>query len=167
MLSVELGAEYPDNPDDPTTSGHYLGAQTPLPGSMLTFTPAGGSPVPATASDPGDTNGKGKSDDGLFDATYSFVVPGNLTTGSLMSHLRHEVLAAQPAVGRAHRGGACRLSCLGRKAGEEERALRDEKNSPHSPMTPSRPDYHRTPIPDLRPRRVAQAAAGPPRCLAA
>ena len=83
VLSVELGAEYPDNPDDPTTSGHYLGAQSPLPGSMLTFTPAGGSPVTATASDAGDTTGKGKADDGLFDATYSFVVPGNLTTGNL------------------------------------------------------------------------------------
>jgi hypothetical protein len=83
VLSVELDAEYPDNPDDPTTSGHYLGAQSPVPGSMLTFTPTGGSPVTANASDPGDTNGKGKADDGLFDATYSFVVPGNLTTASL------------------------------------------------------------------------------------
>jgi hypothetical protein len=83
VLSVELDAEYPDNPDDPTTSGHYLGAQSPLPGSLLTFTPTGGSPMTATASDPGDTDGKGKADDGLFDATYSFVVPGNLTTGSL------------------------------------------------------------------------------------
>jgi hypothetical protein len=83
VLSVELDAEYPDNPDDPTTAGHYLGAQSPLPGSMLTFTPTGGSPVTATASDRGDTDGKGKADDGLFDATYSFVVPGNLTAGSL------------------------------------------------------------------------------------
>ena len=62
-----------------TTSEH----KSPLPGSMLTFTPAGGSPVTATASDAGDTTGKGKADDGLFDATYSFVVPGNLTTGNL------------------------------------------------------------------------------------
>jgi len=83
VLSVELDAEYPDNPDDPTTSGHYLGAQSPLPGSLLTFTPTGGSPVTATGSDPGDTTGKGKADDGLFDATYSFVVPGDVTTGSL------------------------------------------------------------------------------------
>ena len=83
VLSVELDAEYPDNPDDPTTSGHYLGAQSPLPGSMLTFTPTGGSPVSATGSEPGDTTGKGKADDGLFDATYSFVVPGDVTTGSL------------------------------------------------------------------------------------
>jgi DNA-binding SARP family transcriptional activator len=83
VLSIQLDAEYPDNPDDPTTSGHYLGAQSPLPGSLLTFTPTGGSPVTATSGDPGETNGKGKADDGLFDATYSFVVPGNLTTGSL------------------------------------------------------------------------------------
>ena len=83
VLSVVLDGEYPDDPNDPTTSGHYLGAQAPLPGSLLTFTPTGGSPVTATVSDAGDTTGKGKADDGLFDATYSFVVPGDLTTGTL------------------------------------------------------------------------------------
>ena len=83
VLSVVLDSEYPDDPNDPTTSGHYLGAQAPLPGSLVTFTPTGGSPVTATVSDAGDTTGKGKADDGLFDATYSFVVPGDLTTGTL------------------------------------------------------------------------------------
>ena len=83
VLSVVLDGEYPNNPNDPTTSGHYLGAQSPLPGSMLTFTPAGGSPIPATMSDAGDTTGKGKADDGLFDARYSFDVSGGLTTGTL------------------------------------------------------------------------------------
>jgi len=83
VLVVVLDGEYPDNPNDLTSSGHYLGSQAPLPGSMLSFTPAGGPPVSATMSDAGNTNGKGKADDGLFDATYSFVVPATLTTGTL------------------------------------------------------------------------------------
>ena len=38
---------------------------------------------PPRISDAGDTTGKGNSDDGLFDATYSFLVPATLTTGTL------------------------------------------------------------------------------------
>ena len=34
-------------------------------------------------SNAGDNTGKGSSDDGLFDAEYSFVVPATLTTGTL------------------------------------------------------------------------------------
>jgi Arc/MetJ-type ribon-helix-helix transcriptional regulator len=83
VLSVVLDGEYPNDPNNLTTSGHYLGAQSPLPGSLLTFAPTGGSPVTASASDAGDTDGKGQADDGLFDATYTFVVPGDLTTGTL------------------------------------------------------------------------------------
>lgn len=60
MLSVVLDSEYPDDPNDPTTSGHYLGAQAPLPGSLVTFTPTGGSPVTATVSDAGDTTGRAR-----------------------------------------------------------------------------------------------------------
>jgi hypothetical protein len=83
VLSVVLDGEAPDNPNDQTASGHYLGAQAPLPGSMLSFTPTGGTPLPATVSDAGDMTGKGTFDDGLFDATYSFVVPATLTSGTL------------------------------------------------------------------------------------
>ena len=83
VLSVVLDGEAPNNPNDQTASGHYLGAQAPLPGSMLSFVPTGGTPLPATLSDAGDTTGKGTSDDGLFDATYSFVVPATLTSGTL------------------------------------------------------------------------------------
>jgi hypothetical protein len=83
VLSVVLDAEAPNNPDDETASGHYLGAQSPLPGSLLTFTPAGGTAVSATMSNAGDNTGKGSSDDGLFDAEYFFVVPATLTTGTL------------------------------------------------------------------------------------
>ena len=83
VLSVVLDAEFPNDPDDPAGSGHYLGATTPLPASLLTFTPTGASAVPATLSDAGDTTGKGNSDDGLFDATYSFLVPATLSTGTL------------------------------------------------------------------------------------
>lgn len=86
VLSVVLDAEAPNDPSDQTTSGHYLGAQAPLPGSMVTFTPAGGSPVTATLSDAGNTRGKGNSDDGLFDGTYSFVVPSNVSSGTLEVH---------------------------------------------------------------------------------
>jgi hypothetical protein len=50
---------------------------------MLSFTPGGAAAVPAVLSDTGDTNGKGNSDDGLFDATYSFLVPATLTSGTL------------------------------------------------------------------------------------
>ena len=83
VLSVVLDAEFPNDPADPTGSGHYLGSTTPLPTNLLSFTPSGGTAVSATMSDAGDTTGKGTSDDGLFDATYSFVVPASLTTGSL------------------------------------------------------------------------------------
>jgi hypothetical protein len=83
MLNVVLDGEFPDNPNDPTGSGHYLGAQTPVPGSILTFTVPGHAPVAATLSDSGDTNGQGNNDDGLFDATYSFVVPATVTSGTL------------------------------------------------------------------------------------
>ena len=43
VLSVVLDAEYPNDPSDPTGSGHYLGAEAPLPASMLSFTPSGAS----------------------------------------------------------------------------------------------------------------------------
>jgi hypothetical protein len=83
VLNVLLDAEHPDNPNDLTGSGHYLGAQTPVPGTMVSFTPTGGAPIAATISGASDTSGKGNSDDGLFDATYSFVVPATMTNGTL------------------------------------------------------------------------------------
>lgn len=83
VLSVVLDGEFPNNPNDPSGSGHYLGATTPLPASLLSFAPSGGSAAPAALSNAGDTTGKGNSDDGLFDATYSFLVPATLTTGNL------------------------------------------------------------------------------------
>ena len=39
--------------------------------------------LPATLSDAGDNSGKGKNDDGLFDASYSFLVPASVTAGSI------------------------------------------------------------------------------------
>jgi len=83
VLSVVLDGEFPNNPNDPAGSGHYLGGKAPLPASMLSFTPNGAGAVPATISDAGDNTGKGNSDDGLFDATYSFLVPASLTSGTL------------------------------------------------------------------------------------
>jgi hypothetical protein len=83
VLSVVLDGEHPSDPNDPTGSGHYLGAATPLPATLLSFTPSGGTAVPAAISNVGDTTGKGNSDDGVFDATYSFLVPASLTSGTL------------------------------------------------------------------------------------
>jgi hypothetical protein len=83
VFSVVLDGEFPNDPNDPTGSGHYLGSTAPLPASMLSFTPSGGTAAPATMSHTGDTNGKGNSDDGLFDAIYSFLVPATLTSGTL------------------------------------------------------------------------------------
>ncbi|HSZ36484.1 MAG TPA: hypothetical protein VK773_05280, partial [Acidimicrobiales bacterium] len=51
VLSVVLDGESPSDPNDPTGSGHYLGAEAPLPASMLSFTPSGAEAVPATISD--------------------------------------------------------------------------------------------------------------------
>jgi hypothetical protein len=83
VLSVVLDGQYPNEPNDPTGSGHYLGSTAPLPADMLNFTPSGGSAAPATLSDPGDPTGEGNADDGLFDATYSFLVPATVTSGTL------------------------------------------------------------------------------------
>jgi hypothetical protein len=83
VLSVALDGEFPTDPSDPTGSGHYLGSTAPLPASMLSFSLRGGTSAPATISGVGDTTGKGNSDDGLFDATYSFLVPATLTSGTL------------------------------------------------------------------------------------
>jgi hypothetical protein len=82
VLSVVLNAQYPNNGQ---VSGieQYLGAQMPVPASLLTFTPAASAPVAATLSDAGDTSGQGDNDDGLFDGVYSFVVPATLTSGTL------------------------------------------------------------------------------------
>ncbi len=83
VLSVVLDAEYPFDQNDLRGSGHYLGARSPLPGSLLTFIPAGDTAITATMSNAGDNANKGNHDDGLFDATYSFVVPADVTTGTL------------------------------------------------------------------------------------
>ena len=40
ILSVILIAKYPVNLNDATVTGHYLGAQSPLPTSFLSFTAA-------------------------------------------------------------------------------------------------------------------------------
>jgi hypothetical protein len=84
VLSVVLDGEHSGNSAGLTDgSGHYLGAESPLPGSMVTFTPSGGTATAATLSDSGDTTGKGGADDGLFDATYSFIVPSTLAGGTV------------------------------------------------------------------------------------
>ena len=64
------------NYGDPTY-GHFFSGLTPLPGSAITLTPKGGAPVPATQSNPVDQsdNPNSSSDDGMVDATYSFLVP--------------------------------------------------------------------------------------------
>jgi hypothetical protein len=82
ILSVILTAQYPVNLNDATATGHYLGAQSPLPASFLSFTPNGAAPLTATMSQSDSATGPAE-DDGLFDALYSFVVPASLTSGTL------------------------------------------------------------------------------------
>jgi hypothetical protein len=83
VLSVVMDSEYPQlDPSNPDW-GHYLQAVSPLPASLVTFTPTSGSPIAATMSNAGSTAGKGNNDDGLFDATYSFIVPASLTAGTV------------------------------------------------------------------------------------
>jgi hypothetical protein len=57
--------------------GHFFSGLTPLPGSAVILIPKGGTAIPATQSDPIDqaNNPNASSDDGLVDATYSFLVP--------------------------------------------------------------------------------------------
>jgi DNA-binding SARP family transcriptional activator len=57
--------------------GHFFSGLTPLPGSAVTLTPKGGTAIPATQSNPVDqsSNPNASNDDGLLDASYSFVVP--------------------------------------------------------------------------------------------
>jgi hypothetical protein len=83
VLSVVLRGDHPDEPNNVTGSGHYLGSEAPLSAAMVSFTPAGAAAAPATLSNAGSTEGQGNADDGLFDATYSFVVPAALTSGTL------------------------------------------------------------------------------------
>ncbi len=83
ILSVVIQSNHPIDENNAAATGHYLGADSPLSGTLLTFTPAGAAPITATMSDSGDTTGQSNNDDGLFDALYSFVVPATLTTGTL------------------------------------------------------------------------------------
>jgi hypothetical protein len=82
MLNLIITAKYPFDPNDADGSGHYLGSLSPLPASLLSFTPKGAAAVTPTLSESGYTTGQA-DDDGLFDALYSFVVPASLTTGTL------------------------------------------------------------------------------------
>jgi hypothetical protein len=84
FLVLELQSSYPSVPYGQPNSGHFFSGFSPLPGSQLTFTPSGGSAVPATAdsADFSSTNAA-SDDDGLFDAVYSFAVPATTTGGTL------------------------------------------------------------------------------------
>jgi DNA-binding SARP family transcriptional activator len=84
FLVVELQSSYPSIPYGQPNSGHFFSGFSPLAGSQFTFTPTGGSAVPATAdtTDFSSTNAA-SDDDGLFDALYSFVVPATTTGGTL------------------------------------------------------------------------------------
>ena len=84
FLVLQIQSSYPDVPYGQPNSGHFFSSFTPLPGSQLTFTPMGGSAVPATA-DAADfsSTSAASDDDGLFDALYSFTVPATTTGGTL------------------------------------------------------------------------------------
>jgi hypothetical protein len=84
FLVLEIQSSYPSVPYGQPNSGHFFSGFTPLAGNQLTFTPDGGSAVPATAdsTDFSSTNAA-NDDDGLFDAIYSFTVPATTTGGTL------------------------------------------------------------------------------------
>lgn len=64
------------------TWGDYL--FSPLPGDRVTFTPAGGHRVRATAVPfPGGSSETPEFDDGLFDSFYDFLIPAATTSGTL------------------------------------------------------------------------------------
>jgi hypothetical protein len=83
-LTLQIQSSYPSIPYGQPNSGHFFSGFSPLTGSQLTFTPTGGSAVPATAdtTDFSSTNAA-SDDDGLFDALYSFAVPATTTGGTL------------------------------------------------------------------------------------
>jgi hypothetical protein len=84
-LIVSVSSTYPEDPTDPT-AGHYFSDMVPLPGSGLIFSPPGQPAVSATAINPASQQAQqqfGGHDDGLLDATYSFVVPAGTTSGTL------------------------------------------------------------------------------------
>ena len=84
FLVLEVQSSYPDVPYGQSNSGHFFSGFSPLAGNQLTFTPNGGSAVPATA-DTADFSSinAASDDDGLFDAIYSFAVPATTTGGTL------------------------------------------------------------------------------------
>jgi hypothetical protein len=83
FVVLEIQSSYPDIPYGQPDSGHFFSSFTPLPGSQLTFTPTGGSAVPATADTTDFSSTNAANDDGLFDALYSFSVPATTTGGTL------------------------------------------------------------------------------------
>jgi hypothetical protein len=65
--------------------GSFYGAMTPLPGSDITLTDAAGNSYMATQSSPGDPSSipDSSTNDGLLNATYSFLVPDSFTGGTV------------------------------------------------------------------------------------
>lgn len=76
-LVVQLEADASQGP-----LGFYLWATSPLAGDRLVLHVPGHAPVTGTASAMLNTS-TGQNDDGLLDATYSFVVPADVTTATL------------------------------------------------------------------------------------
>jgi hypothetical protein len=84
-FAVTIASRYPQVATSDPSWGHYIANIQPLPGSALTFTPAGMAPITATALDvvaPSDQD-TSAGDDGLLDATYVFTVPASTTAGAL------------------------------------------------------------------------------------
>ena len=83
FLVVNLQSAFPAVPYGQPGWGHFFSSFDPLPATMLTFTPNGGSPVPAMTAPLTTSAGEAVNDDGLFDALYWFNVPATTTTGTL------------------------------------------------------------------------------------
>ncbi len=89
VLDVALGSVHPDPPYGQPGWGHFLAGLQPLPPSAVTFTGTAdgtaGAPISAqvvNAVAPADQTGAG-NDDGMLDAIYRFVVPADVSGGTI------------------------------------------------------------------------------------
>lgn len=89
---VDLAARYTPGTVGQSNWGHFFSTLTPLAGTRLTFTPAGGQPVPASTAPLATTVGTGPNNDGLLAQQYWFAVPASVTSGTI-------AVTAGPAVG--------------------------------------------------------------------
>ncbi|MBW4076996.1 MAG: hypothetical protein HIU84_00485 [Acidobacteria bacterium] len=85
-LSILMSSGPPQLSQGNVNDGHFFSGMTPLMGSAIVFLSSTGTRVTATRSDPVDQtyNPNATIDDGLVDAVYSFLVPIDTRSGSVI-----------------------------------------------------------------------------------